>query len=79
MPPEASSFSKIGAACSVASATDDISPASSLLRILGPVETLFGLGLLTASISWFAEALRLAPLSKRPWTAQGVSRPRSQT
>jgi ion channel len=30
----------------------DISPASSLLRILGPVETIFGLGLLTASISW---------------------------
>ena len=30
----------------------DISPASSLLRVLGPVETLFGLGLLTASISW---------------------------
>ncbi|HSC21212.1 MAG TPA: potassium channel family protein [Solirubrobacterales bacterium] len=30
----------------------DISPAASLLRILGPVETLFGLGLLTASISW---------------------------
>jgi voltage-gated potassium channel Kch len=30
----------------------DISPASSVLRILGPVETLFGLGLLTASISW---------------------------
>lgn len=30
----------------------DISPASSLLRILGPVETMFGLGLLTASISW---------------------------
>ncbi|HEY3552591.1 MAG TPA: potassium channel family protein [Solirubrobacterales bacterium] len=30
----------------------DISPASPLLRILGPVETLFGLGLLTASISW---------------------------
>ncbi|HEX5592403.1 MAG TPA: potassium channel family protein [Solirubrobacterales bacterium] len=30
----------------------DISPASSFLRILGPVETLFGLGLLTASISW---------------------------
>ncbi|HET9154498.1 MAG TPA: potassium channel family protein [Solirubrobacterales bacterium] len=30
----------------------DISPASSLMRILGPVETLFGLGLLTASISW---------------------------
>ena len=30
----------------------DISPASSLLRVLGPVETIFGLGLLTASISW---------------------------
>jgi voltage-gated potassium channel Kch len=30
----------------------DISPASSVLRILGPVETLLGLGLLTASISW---------------------------
>lgn len=30
----------------------DISPASTAMRILGPVETLFGLGLLTASISW---------------------------
>jgi len=30
----------------------DISPASGLLRVLGPVETMFGLGLLTASISW---------------------------
>jgi Ion channel len=30
----------------------DIAPSSSLLRLLGPVETLFGLGLLTASISW---------------------------
>jgi Ion channel len=30
----------------------DISPESSLLRVLGPVETMFGLGLLTASISW---------------------------
>jgi len=30
----------------------DISPSSSLLRVLGPVETMFGLGLLTASISW---------------------------
>lgn len=30
----------------------DISPDAPLLRILGPVETLFGLGLLTASISW---------------------------
>ncbi|HEU5062267.1 MAG TPA: potassium channel family protein [Solirubrobacterales bacterium] len=30
----------------------DISPGTSLLKILGPVETMFGLGLLTASISW---------------------------
>lgn len=30
----------------------DISPATSLLRVLGPIETMFGLGLLTASISW---------------------------
>lgn len=30
----------------------DISPAAWGLRILGPVETLFGLGLLTVSISW---------------------------
>lgn len=30
----------------------DISPASDLMRILGPIETTFGLGLLTASISW---------------------------
>jgi hypothetical protein len=30
----------------------DISPASPLLRVLGPIETMFGLGLLTASISW---------------------------
>jgi hypothetical protein len=30
----------------------DISPAAPLLRVLGPVETIFGLGLLTASISW---------------------------
>jgi Ion channel len=30
----------------------DISPQSPLLRLLGPVETVFGLGLLTASISW---------------------------
>jgi hypothetical protein len=30
----------------------DISPATPLLRMLGPVETMFGLGLLTASISW---------------------------
>lgn len=30
----------------------DIAPEAWLLRILGPTETLFGLGLLTASISW---------------------------
>jgi hypothetical protein len=30
----------------------DISPQETGLRLLGPVETLFGLGLLTASISW---------------------------
>lgn len=30
----------------------DISPGSSLLQLLGPLETIFGLGLLTASISW---------------------------
>jgi voltage-gated potassium channel Kch len=30
----------------------DVSPAAPVLRLLGPVETLFGLGLLTASISW---------------------------
>jgi hypothetical protein len=30
----------------------DISPQDSLLRILSPVEALFGLGLLTASVSW---------------------------
>jgi voltage-gated potassium channel Kch len=30
----------------------DISPSSTVVRLLGPVETLFGLGLLTASISW---------------------------
>jgi Ion channel len=30
----------------------DISPASPAMRMLGPIETMFGLGLLTASISW---------------------------
>ncbi len=30
----------------------DISPQASLLRILAPIEALFGLGLLTASVSW---------------------------
>ncbi|MDX6634900.1 MAG: hypothetical protein QOF06_1103 [Solirubrobacterales bacterium] len=36
----------------------DISPATSLLRVLGPVETMFGLGLLTASISWGRRSCR---------------------
>ena len=30
----------------------DISPEDSVLRILGPIETLFGLSLVTASVSW---------------------------
>jgi hypothetical protein len=30
----------------------DIAPATATLRVLGPVETIFGLGVLTASISW---------------------------
>lgn len=30
----------------------DITPASTGMRLLGPIETMFGLGLLTASISW---------------------------
>lgn len=30
----------------------DISPASDAMRLAGPIETMFGLGLLTASISW---------------------------
>lgn len=30
----------------------DIAPQATLLRILSPVETIFGLGLLTASLSW---------------------------
>ena len=30
----------------------DISPATDAMRLLGPIETMFGLGLLTASISW---------------------------
>lgn len=33
----------------------DISPASSVMRLLGPIETMFGLGLLTASISWLIQ------------------------
>ncbi len=30
----------------------DIAPVSAAMRLLGPIETMFGLGLLTASISW---------------------------
>jgi hypothetical protein len=30
----------------------DIAPVSDAMRLLGPIETMFGLGLLTASISW---------------------------
>jgi Ion channel len=33
----------------------DISPASPAMRMLGPIETMFGLGLLTASISWLIQ------------------------
>jgi Ion channel len=33
----------------------DISPEAGWLRMLGPIETLFGLGLVTASISWLVE------------------------
>lgn len=36
----------------------DISPKGSLLRILGPVETLFGLSLVTASVSWLISIYR---------------------
>jgi hypothetical protein len=36
----------------------DIAPESSGLRLLGPIETLFGLGLLTASISWLISIYR---------------------
>jgi voltage-gated potassium channel Kch len=48
----------------------DISPASSLLRILGPVETMFGLGLLTASISWLISIY--GSISRRDSLAHGV-------
>ena len=36
----------------------DIAPQSWGLRLLGPIETLFGLGLLTASISWLISIYR---------------------
>ena len=36
----------------------DIAPQASGLRLLGPIETLFGLGLLTASISWLISIYR---------------------
>lgn len=52
----------------------DISPASSLLRILGPVETMFGLGLLTASISWlisiYGSISRRDSLAHEVWLAK---------
>jgi len=52
----------------------DISPASSLLRILGPVETMFGLGLLTASISWlisiYSSISRRDSLAHEVWLAK---------
>jgi hypothetical protein len=48
----------------------DISPASPLLRILGPVETMFGLGLLTASISWLISIY--GSISRRDSLAHGV-------
>lgn len=48
----------------------DISPASPLLRVLGPVETMFGLGLLTASISWLLSIY--AGISRRDSLAHEV-------
>jgi hypothetical protein len=48
----------------------DISPASPLLRVLGPVETMFGLGLLTASISWLISIY--AGISRRDSLAHEV-------
>ena len=48
----------------------DISPAGSLLKVLGPVETLFGLGLLTASISWLVSIYNA--LSRRETLAHEV-------
>lgn len=48
----------------------DISPQGGLLRILGPVETLFGLGLLTASISWLVSIYNA--LSRREALAHEV-------
>lgn len=48
----------------------DISPATPLLRVLGPVETIFGLGLLTASISWLISIY--AAISRRDSLAHEV-------
>lgn len=48
----------------------DISPQEAGLRILGPVETVFGLGLLTASISWLVSIY--AVISRRDAFAHEV-------
>jgi len=52
----------------------DVSPQDTLLRILGPVETLFGLGLLTASISWlisiYAAIARRDVFAHEVWLAR---------
>lgn len=48
----------------------DISPEAAGLRILGPVETIFGLGLLTASIAWLVSIYNA--LSRRDTFAHEV-------
>jgi hypothetical protein len=48
----------------------DISPQAAGLRILGPVETIFGLGLLTASIAWLVSIYNA--LSRRDTFAHEV-------
>lgn len=48
----------------------DIAPATPLLRILCPVETIFGLGLVTASISWLISIY--AAISRRDSLAHEV-------
>ena len=49
----------------------EIAPTESWLRILGPLETLFGLGLLTASISWLISIYGV--ISRRDAFAHEVS------
>ncbi|HET7119907.1 MAG TPA: potassium channel family protein [Solirubrobacterales bacterium] len=48
----------------------DISPATDAMRLLGPIETMFGLGLLTASISWLISIY--AAISRRDSLAHEV-------